>query len=219
MKDFYDMLEINHDADKKDIRKAYREKAKRVHPDHGGDEEEFKVLALAKRVLMDDDERAFYDRTGHVKEGATINRKAEDNLIQLLSGLIGQIGDEIFWEDAVELVVKGCKKKRGEIDKSIRVHKKNKERLKKVLTRFKRKKKSSRPFLEEAFENMIDQEAEAISNAEKDKLVYDVMEKLITQYKFDVEDEGSQPLGTGSAKVHIPKGAFVYRTDDGSATT
>lgn len=44
---FYDLLGIQKDATDKDIKKAYRKKALKEHPDKGGDEEKFKEITRA----------------------------------------------------------------------------------------------------------------------------------------------------------------------------
>jgi DnaJ family protein A protein 2 len=44
---FYDLLGIGKDATDKDIKKAYRKKALKEHPDKGGDEEKFKEITKA----------------------------------------------------------------------------------------------------------------------------------------------------------------------------
>ena len=46
------------------IKKAYRKKALRMHPDKGGDPEEFKKLQAAYDVLSDEDKRKTYDKYG-----------------------------------------------------------------------------------------------------------------------------------------------------------
>ncbi len=60
----YKKLEVPPTASKKDIEKAYRKKAMKQHPDHGGDKEAFKELALAYNILKDPEKRDHYDRTG-----------------------------------------------------------------------------------------------------------------------------------------------------------
>jgi len=60
----YDKLEVPPTASKKDIEKAYRKKAMKQHPDHGGDKEAFKELALAYNILKDPEKRDYYDKTG-----------------------------------------------------------------------------------------------------------------------------------------------------------
>jgi len=47
-----------------EIKKAFRKKALRMHPDKGGDPEEFKKLQAAYEVLSDADKRQIYDQHG-----------------------------------------------------------------------------------------------------------------------------------------------------------
>ncbi len=64
-RDYYEILGINKNANKSEIKKAYRKLAKEKHPDSGGDEEEFKLIAEAYGVLSDDNKRQQYDTFGH----------------------------------------------------------------------------------------------------------------------------------------------------------
>lgn len=69
--DYYEILEITKNADKSEIKKAYRAMAMKYHPDKNpGDkeaEEKFKLVNEAYQVLSDDEKKAIYDRYG--KEG------------------------------------------------------------------------------------------------------------------------------------------------------
>ena len=66
--DLYALLEVSHDASDEDIKRAYRRKARELHPDaNGGDaaaEARFKEVSLAYEVLRDPERRARYDRFG-----------------------------------------------------------------------------------------------------------------------------------------------------------
>src|ERR1700728_2389075 len=66
--DLYGLLEVAHDASDEDIKRAYRRKARELHPDaNGGDaaaEARFKEVSLAYEVLRDPERRARYDRFG-----------------------------------------------------------------------------------------------------------------------------------------------------------
>jgi len=72
-RDYYEVLEVSKSASKDEIKKAYRKKAIRFHPDKNpGDseaEEKFKEAAEAYEVLSDDNKRARYDRYGHAGMG------------------------------------------------------------------------------------------------------------------------------------------------------
>ena len=64
MRDLYEILGVSRDADDDEIKRAYRRRARELHPDAGGDEEEFKELTTAYEVLKNPAARANYDRFG-----------------------------------------------------------------------------------------------------------------------------------------------------------
>jgi curved DNA-binding protein len=65
--DYYEALEVSHDASEDEIRQAYRRLARRYHPDvnkEAGAEDRFKQISEAYDVLRDPEKRARYDRLG-----------------------------------------------------------------------------------------------------------------------------------------------------------
>ncbi|MDP4010433.1 MAG: DnaJ domain-containing protein [Candidatus Spechtbacteria bacterium] len=69
-KDYYETLEVQKNASKEEIKKAYIKLARKYHPDRGGDEEKFKEINAAYQILSDDSKRRQYDQFGNVFEGA-----------------------------------------------------------------------------------------------------------------------------------------------------
>jgi len=72
-RDYYEVLEISKNATSDEIKKAYRQKALKFHPDKNpGDknaEENFKEAAEAYEVLSNPEKKARYDRFGHAGMG------------------------------------------------------------------------------------------------------------------------------------------------------
>ena len=68
-RDYYEVLSVSKNADKTEIKAAYRKLAIKYHPDKNPDnpeaEEKFKEASEAYDVLSNEDKRAKYDRFGH----------------------------------------------------------------------------------------------------------------------------------------------------------
>lgn len=68
-RDFYEVLGIPNNASADEIKKAYRQLARKYHPDVNRDDpntaEKFKEISDAYEVLSDPQKRAAYDRFGH----------------------------------------------------------------------------------------------------------------------------------------------------------
>ncbi|OUU17834.1 MAG: hypothetical protein CBB97_21795 [Candidatus Endolissoclinum sp. TMED37] len=61
MKNYYDILGVSEDASSDQIKKAFKEIAKKEHPDRGGDEAKFKEANEAYDTLKDTNKRQEYD--------------------------------------------------------------------------------------------------------------------------------------------------------------
>lgn len=68
-RDYYDVLEVAKGASADEIKKAYRQRAKALHPDRNSDnpnaEAQFKEANEAYEILKDAEKKAAYDRFGH----------------------------------------------------------------------------------------------------------------------------------------------------------
>lgn len=82
---FYDQLGVKRDASHAEIRKAYRRKVRKAHPDAGGNAEDFLALQLAYSVLSDPGKREHYNSTGEApKDGPNPFGEVAALMVQLV---------------------------------------------------------------------------------------------------------------------------------------
>jgi len=81
-KDYYKVLGVDRDASQEDIKKAFRNLARKYHPDVKGSEsseEKFKEINEANQVLSDTEKRQKYDQFGsHYKQYSRAGGQPED---------------------------------------------------------------------------------------------------------------------------------------------
>ncbi|KZO95866.1 hypothetical protein CALVIDRAFT_537836 [Calocera viscosa TUFC12733] len=95
----YDLLGVTPEASESELKKAYRQKALRAHPDKGGDPETFKELTHAYEVLSDSQKRGIYDRYGEAglsEAGGAGGVDPQDLFSQLFGGGGGPFGGGFF---------------------------------------------------------------------------------------------------------------------------
>ena len=59
---YYEVLGASRDANKDEIKKAFKAAARISHPDKGGTDEDFQAVNLAYQILNDEKKRATYGR-------------------------------------------------------------------------------------------------------------------------------------------------------------
>jgi len=82
-RDYYEVLGVDKEADKKDIKKAYRKLAMKYHPDVSEDPEsadKFKEISEAYAVLSDEEKRQKYDQFGHAGMNGFSNEDIFNNI-------------------------------------------------------------------------------------------------------------------------------------------
>lgn len=83
-KSHYENLGVAVDANDHEIKRAYRAKARTMHPDKGGNTAEFAEIARAYEVLKDPSRRLLYDTTGMDKR-PTIDIEVQSHLLQVFN--------------------------------------------------------------------------------------------------------------------------------------
>lgn len=90
----YKVLGVEKTASIQEIKKAYRNLAKTMHPDKGGDAEKFKELTHAHEILSDPEKKEIYDEQGEegLEGGGGGGGGGAHDLFDLLSGGGGRGG-------------------------------------------------------------------------------------------------------------------------------
>jgi len=184
MDDPYTVLGVDKKASKDTIKKTYRKKAKKVHPDSGGSAEEFSKLSKAYQILITDSKRAYYDRTGEEK---TDNPDAMTNiaistLCSLFMNALNQNGPDV---DLIQIVKAELYKGENTLKNNIKVFQKDINALQLVEKKIIYKAKNSKNnFLLKSITDKIQVFNAQIEDAEFQINTIDIAKRLIDDYKY-----------------------------------
>ena len=193
MMDLYATLGVPKDADKATVRKAYRSKAKKVHPDTGGSPEQFALVKLAADILGDDARRAHYDRTGQASAPEPDNEFSE--IMKFVSTALDMALQKEAQNGSIDYITNKdmLERMRSEIREFKRTAAtKEREMMhaiainEKLLKRFHRKKKEPN-FLEAMIVSRISGLKENIEKIKRDVQVADRALEFLDDYVFEFD--------------------------------
>ena len=98
-RDYYELLEVARSADEQEIKRAFRRKARELHPDVSDApdaEQRFRELVEAYEVLSKADTRALYDRYGHAGLRTGGYRPAHFDFGDIADLFSAFFGDDLF---------------------------------------------------------------------------------------------------------------------------
>jgi len=191
MKNLYTILGVRPDASMADIKKAYRTKAGKSHPDKGGDPEEFRLVSHAYKILSEQQTRARYDQTGQTTNGPTTDQAA----LSVLANWMRQIIDgeaDLKHNDIVQIMKNAVEKELNNIQS-------NHRKLRRVLHRINYIKKnlsvngSGAPnFLVSTMEDKRMECVGGLRSLEQGKKVMAKVKEILTDYSYNYEEQKTQ---------------------------
>jgi len=143
-KTLYDDLAVDKKSTPDQIKKAYRQKAKKTHPDNGGNSDEFRTIAKAYNILSDEEKRKRYDN-GENPDNINQSNTHEQQVLSIVFGIFNNIIDQnidFVHHNLFDLVRQTIQANQQNFRTEKNKNQKNIERYNNILRRIKKKDKS-----------------------------------------------------------------------------
>lgn len=197
----YEELGVGKDAGKDQIKRAYKRKSKKHHPDVGGDPEQFKQLVVAYKILSDDEKRARYDR-GESTEDITKAAMTEEQEVRgILLRLFGEVIPKVNpdYDDVLHHMKTSLKFGISTLDSQISEQAKLLQKFESALKRLKTKK-------EECLFAMSAQASIAgvqrtKSELERQKNLGELAVKFLEDYGYEVDPRQTVNVSLNGIKI------------------
>lgn len=201
MPDLYAVLDVAKDAAKDLIRKAYRKKAKTMHPDAGGTPEKFALVRLAHDILGDDERRKKYDATGDCSETTVDNSITSAwellaSAFQTALNEMNQRREDMFKVDIARRIEGVIKGKIEEIQRTKADAAKARATAEKMVGRFKLKQKRGQPppvnYLDRLMRDKMAEIGRAIEQMDAQIATHERALEMAKSYEFEHDPEITQ---------------------------
>jgi curved DNA-binding protein CbpA len=185
MKNLYKILELEKTDCKDKIKKAYRQKSTKCHPDTGGNSEEFVEVNKAYKILIDDDKRQRYDNGENVDN--ILNAK-NNKPFEIIALLFTQALDTLDAENnnIVNVIRENILAAINKIEDEIKKQNNLKTNYEKALKKIKHK--DSNNILTEIVKSKIQTKTQEICKFELEKTYFNESLKIIKDFNYDIEE-------------------------------
>ena len=204
----YDVLGIDRNATQNRIKKAHRNLVKQLHPDIGGDPIRFAEVQAAYEILMNEELREEYDRTGIIPKRAANNLSAQAHqlFLQLFIGVVQNIaksGQDPEQFDLVNMIEQKANAIiANEIESGINSSKHTNEILNKMINRFKSKEKGKEPFSHAILRSAITNNENHIRQLEEQRRVINHLIVLLDDLVFEAKTRTTTVVFSGSSTTY-----------------
>lgn len=186
MSTFYDVLGVTKEANADEIKRAYRTKAKVLHPDkNNGDPTAFNDLKAAYDILKDPEKRSYYDKHGEAPKEKSSHDAAYEILIEVFSEILErEVPMHVDYLGLMRSTITSASKEMAEAEKT------TKDQLKRynlLIKRFKHNKKGSEQsnFFVAALTSRIDQATDRLQRISEAKHQVGRALKILDGYDFE----------------------------------
>lgn len=188
---YYDKLGVSPDASQADIKKAYRRKARELHPDvTKGDkakEDDFKEISVIYVTLSDPAARHRYDTSGTAENVSSNSRQeALSIVIQSVCAEIAKPGEFVFQTDLFKKIIADLKAKGQAELNTIKAIRKQVTKTNKLLSKI-RHKDGELSFLHQAIIAERNKALMMIPSMKEKIKVLKMARLILKEYQFDAD--------------------------------
>lgn len=207
--DLYKLLGVDKKADKATIKKAFKSKSSKAHPDRkGGDSKVMAELNAAYDVLSDDAKRKRYDASGDTSIPKNPRQMAEQGIMVLLMAVLQ--GDDEFNGDIIAHLKKRVDANSANIQQGINQARKRIAKMERMLKRL------SGPLVASLIEEQVQTCKAAIERGEEQLETDRLVLELLAEYKDSWKPGASQsPFGDPSTGLEQLMADHMNRTARG----
>ena len=176
----YEILGVDKETPAEDIKKAYREKSKELHPDRSGSDEDFTNLKKAYDILSDPAKRSLYDDYG-INDFIDIENEAKLVAVQIVVSSMEGLPEFCDMDKEISDIFNRC------LDGLTAQELAEKKARDKIQRRFDAiQKKPVNDFLSNEILKVIEAHNKAIKLAQLNYRIHDTAFRLVKEYKFDI---------------------------------
>ena len=178
--DPYKILGVDKDSSEGDIKKAYKDRSKKLHPDAGGSDKDFADLKKAIDILTDPAKRNFYDEYG-IDDFLDIESEAKMVAVQIVISALDGLPDSCDIDKEIIAIFQGCLNGLKEQEAQAKAAR---DKLQRRLDGI--QKKPVNDFLTKEIIRVVQSHDRAMKQIQLNYRIHDTAFKLVKEYKFDI---------------------------------
>jgi curved DNA-binding protein CbpA len=173
-------LGVNKDTSMDDIKKAFKTRSKELHPDKGGNPEDFANLKKAFDILVDPVKQNLYDEYG-IDDSLDVEAEAKLVAVQIVISALDDLPNSCNVDKEISAIFQRC------LDGLVEQEAAAKEARDKLQRRLDGiQKKPVNDFLTSEILKVIETHNKAMKQAQLNYHIHDVAFCLVREYQFDI---------------------------------